>query len=74
MRTITFLILLFISNGLFAQLEIPKYEADDIIIRHRRYTYSYNSKYKQANWVVYLLTKDEAVKRFQYVSFLHLIL
>jgi hypothetical protein len=74
MRTITFLILLFISNGLFAQLEIPKYEADDIIIRHLRYTYSYNSKYKQANWVVYLLTKYEAVKRFQCMSFLHLIL
>jgi endonuclease G len=65
MRTITFLILLVISNGLFAQLELPKYEADDTIIRHRGYTLSYNSKYKQANWVAYLLTKDETVKRFQ---------
>jgi endonuclease G len=65
MRTITLLILLVISNGLFAQLEIPKYEADDTIIRHLGYTLSYNSKYKQANWVAYLLTKDETVKRFQ---------
>jgi hypothetical protein len=69
MKTITFLILLLINNGLFAQLEIPKYEADDIIIRHRGYTYSYNSKYKQSNRMSYLLTKDEAVKRFQCMSF-----
>ena len=65
MRTLTFLILFVISNGLFAQLELPKYDADDTIIRHRGYTLSYNSKYKQANWVAYLLTKDETVKRFQ---------
>jgi len=65
MRTITFLILLVINNGLFAQLEIPRYEADDTIIIHRGYTLSYNSKYKQANWVAYLLTKDKTVKRFQ---------
>jgi endonuclease G len=65
MRTITFLILLVISTGLFAQLELPKYDVDDTIIRHRGYTLSYNSKYKQANWVAYLLTKDETVKRFQ---------
>ena len=65
MRTITFLILLVISNGLIAQLELPKYDVDDTIIRHRGYTLLYNSKYKQANWVAYLLTKDETVKRFQ---------
>jgi len=65
MRTITFLILLVISNGIFAQLELPKYDADDTIITHRGYTLSFNSKYKQANWVAYLLTKDETVKRFQ---------
>ena len=65
MKTITFLILLVISNGLFAQLELPKYDADDTIIRHRGYTLSYNSKYKQANWVAYLLTREETVKRFQ---------
>ncbi len=65
MRTITFLILLVICNGLFAQLEIPKYATGDTIIKHRGYTLSFNSKYKQANWVAYLLTKDETVKRFQ---------
>jgi len=65
MRTLTFLILLVISYGLFAQLELPKYDADDTIIRHRGYTLSYNSKYKQANWVAYLLTHEETVKRFQ---------
>jgi endonuclease G len=65
MRTITFLILLVISNRLYAQLELPKYDVDDTIIRHRGYTLSYNSKYKQANWVAYLLTREETVKRFQ---------
>jgi endonuclease G len=65
MKTCTLLILCLIYQGLFAQLELPKYEADDTIIRHRGYTLSYNSKYKQANWVAYLLTKDETVKRYQ---------
>jgi endonuclease G len=65
MRTITFLILLVICNGLFAQLEIPKYEADDTIIKHRGYTLSYNLKYKQANWVAYLLTRAETNKRYE---------
>jgi endonuclease G len=65
MRTFIVLILCLIYQGLFAQLEIPKYDADDTIIKHRGYTLSYNSKYKQANWVAYLLTKDETVKRFQ---------
>jgi endonuclease G len=65
MRTLTFFILLVISTRLFAQLELPKYVADDTIIKHRGYTLSYNSKYKQANWVAYLLTKDETVKRFE---------
>ena len=65
MRTIKFLFLLVISNGIFAQLELPKYATGDTIIKHRGYTLSYNSRYKQANWVAYLLTSDETVKRFQ---------
>ena len=65
MKTIPFLILLVISNGLFAQLELPKYNDDDTIVKHTGYTLSYNSKFKQPNWVAYLLTKDETVKRFQ---------
>jgi endonuclease G len=63
MRTLTFLILLVISNGLFAQLELPKYDADDTIIKHRGYTLSYNSKYKQANWVAYVLTRPSTSLR-----------
>ena len=66
MRTITFLILLVISNGLFAQLELPKYDADDTIIRHRGYTLSYNSKYKQANWVAYVLTRPSTSLRTRF--------
>ena len=66
MRTITFLILLVISNGIFAQLELPKYDADDTIIKHRGYTLSYNSKYKQANWVAYLLTRPSTSLRTRF--------
>ena len=66
MRTITFLILLVISNGLFAQLELPKYDADDTIVRHRGYTLSFNSKYKQANWVAYLLTRPSTSLRTRF--------
>ncbi len=66
MRTITFLILLVISNGLLAQLELPKYDADDTIIRHRGYTLSYNSKYKQSNWVAYLLTRPSTSLRTRF--------
>ena len=66
MRTLSFLILLVISNGLFAQLELPKYDADDTIIRHRGYTLSYNSKYKQANWVAYLLTRPSTSLRTRF--------
>ena len=56
MRRITFLILLLFCNSLVGQLELPKYDANDTIVNHRGYTLSYNSKYKQANWVAYLLT------------------
>ena len=66
MRTITFLILLVISNGIFAQLELPKYDANDTIIRHKGYTLSYNSKYKQANWVAYLLTRPSTSLRTRF--------
>ena len=66
MRTITFLILLVISNGLFAQLELPKYDTDDTIIRHRGYTLSYKSKYKQANWVAYVLIRPSTSLRTRF--------
>ena len=66
MRTITFLSLLVISNCLFAQLELPKYDTDDTIIKHRGYTLSYNSKYKQANWVAYLLTRPSTSLRTRF--------
>lgn len=66
MRKITFLILLVISNGLFAQLELPKYDADDTIIKHKGFTLSYNSNYKQANWVAYLLTRPSTSLRTRF--------
>jgi endonuclease G len=65
MRTFIVLILCLIYRGVFAQLEIPRFGKNDTITTHLGYSVSYNTKYKQANWVAYLLTKDETVKRFQ---------
>jgi endonuclease G len=55
----------FFYLSLFAQLELPKYDSVDFIIKHKGYTLSYNSNYKQANWVAYLLTREEVVNRFK---------
>lgn len=59
MKTLLLSFILFLSSVLFAQLELPKYNETDTIIKHFAYTLSYNSKYKQANWVAYLLTREE---------------
>ena len=56
MRVLLLSFILFLSSVLFAQLELPKFSADDTIIRHYSYSLSFNQKYHQANWVAYLLT------------------
>jgi endonuclease G len=65
MRTFTLLILCLIYQGVFAQLEIPRFGKNDTITTHLGYSVSYNTKYKQANWVAYLLTRAETNKRFE---------
>ncbi len=42
-----------------SDLEIPKIKDSDVIIRHLGYTLSYNEQHEQANWVAYVLTKEE---------------
>jgi endonuclease G len=65
MRTFTLLILCLIYRGVFAQLEIPRFGKNDTITTHLGYSVSYNSRYKQANWVAYLLTRAETNKRYE---------
>jgi endonuclease G len=40
-------------------LEIPKIQSGDTIIRHTGFTLLYNEKHEQASWVAYELTKEE---------------
>ncbi len=42
------------------ELAIPRLTKEDIIIKHTGFTISYNEDHEQANWVAYVLTKDEA--------------
>ena len=65
MKTIFLLILIAFHSNLFAQLEIPKFVESDSIIRHSAYSLSYNSDYHQANWVAYLLTRNETNSLFK---------
>ena len=45
-----------IADG--TRVELPHIEEDDIIIEHSAYTLSYSEKHEQAEWVVYLMTRD----------------
>lgn len=56
MKNIIFLFLL--SVNAYAQLELPKYNPGDEIVRHSAYTLKYNEKYEEADWVAYKLTGD----------------
>jgi endonuclease G len=44
-------------------LELPN-RSFDTIIQHTGYSFSYNQKYKQANWVAYQLTRAETSKLY----------
>lgn len=39
-------------------LELPKINAKDQIIKHTHYTISYNEEYEQSNWAAHKLTKE----------------
>ncbi len=58
----TALILLLCSRGTAQQnLEIPRPIAGEQIIKRKAYTVSHNQLYNLANWVSYVLTRDETV-------------
>src|ERR1700740_956239 len=46
-------------------LEVPKVHKKDTIIFHEAYSFLYNEKHEQADWVAYELTKDETMKSFE---------
>ena len=60
-----FTFLRFIQFG-FSQtnikIEIPKFGKKDTIVEHVGYSVSYNSSFRQANWVAYQLTAFETIK------------
>ena len=64
MKTYLLSIFLFLSSFLVAQLELSKYDEMDTIINQSAYSFSYNQKYHQANWVAYQLTRVETSKLF----------
>ena len=70
MRKITLLLVLILCNTLFAQLEIPKLGENDSIVHHNAYSLSFNSKYLNANWVAYLLTREETNSLFERSNFI----
>lgn len=46
-------------------IEIPKTHLHATVIHHTAYSFSYNETHEQANWVAYLLTKEETQKAFE---------
>jgi endonuclease G len=47
------------------KLEIPKTSPNDKIISHTAYSFLYNDKHEQANWVAYQLSKEHRHKAFE---------
>jgi endonuclease G len=47
------------------QIELPCYEKDEPVIRHRGYTLHYSETYEQASWVAYVLTREETNNIFK---------
>jgi endonuclease G len=59
---IFFLVPLFLGAQSFHEipdLEIPRNTSNHQIIRHPGYTLQYNEKHEQADWVAYVLTREE---------------
>lgn len=48
-----------------ADLEIPKTNPGDLVIRHSGYSFLYNEAHEQSDWVAYQLTKDETNNSFE---------
>ncbi len=63
MKILLYLLNAVFVSGVYSQqeytLEIPKLGDIDTVVNHVGYAVSYNTKYRQANWVAYILTKKK---------------
>ncbi len=57
-RNLYFLYFIIISY-IYAQIELPLFTENDMIIYHTAFTLSYNEQHEQADWVAYELTEYE---------------
>lgn len=48
-----------------SELEIPKINFKDKVIKHMGYSFVYNETHEQANWIAYELTAEETNKLFE---------
>jgi len=62
--SVAFLLITLTVKSISAQLEIPEYSKDEIIIEHIGYSLSFNELHRQANWVAYELTENEALGNY----------
>ena len=54
-----YLFIILLVGVCFGQIELPRFNDNEQVVRHTGFTLSYNNEHKQANWVAYELKKDE---------------
>ena len=54
-------ILLFFYAILHGQIELPKYDSNEIIVKNNGFILSFNETHRQPNWVAYELTRTETM-------------
>ncbi len=52
-------------NSNLTSLEEPKYDDNDVYIKHFAYSLIYNEEHEQADWVAYELLKSETIPNFK---------
>ena len=60
MIEVRFLVLFFFAF-VYGQVELPEYDANEIIIKNKGFTLSFNESHRQSNWVAYELTRAETM-------------
>ena len=57
-------LVLFLLTFTYSQVELPEYDANEVIIKNKGFTLSFNKSHKQSNWVAYELTRQETMGGF----------
>ena len=52
---------LFFIAFVYGQVELPEYDANEVIIKNKGFTLSFNQSHRQSNWVAYELTRAETM-------------